>query len=75
MLAKITECFMFPIIVTYSFVSIIFELWMSHVIFDTFALVVNFIDDYWVLNHVTIGLFEVPNIFGVVLSEIVKPLL
>ncbi len=66
---------MFPIIVTYSFVSIIFELWMSHVIFDTFALVVNFIDDYWVLNHVTIGLFEVPNIFGVVLSEIVKPLL
>jgi len=48
---------------------------MSHVIFDTFALVLNFIDDYCVFHHVTIGLFEVPNIFGVALSEIVKPLL
>jgi hypothetical protein len=75
MLVKTMECFVLLIIVTYLFVNIIFDLWMSHVIFDTFALVVNFIDDYWVLHHVTIGLFKVPNTYGVTLLEIVKPLL
>jgi hypothetical protein len=68
MLTKTMECFVFPIIVIYSSMNIIFDLWISHIIFDTFALIVNFIDDYWVFHHVTIGLFEVPNISDVALS-------
>ncbi len=75
MLTKTMECFVLPKIVTYSSLSIIFYLWMSHVIFDTFALVVNFIDDYWVFHHVTISLFEGPNIYNIALLEIMKPLL
>jgi hypothetical protein len=75
MLAKTMECFVLLKIVTYSYLNIIFDWWMSHVIFDTFALVVNFIDDYWVLHHVTISLFEVPNTCNIDLSEIMKPLL
>jgi hypothetical protein len=55
--------------------SITFDLGMFRVGFDTFALVVNFIDDFWVLCHITIKLFEAPNNFGITLAKIVKPLL
>jgi hypothetical protein len=75
MLTKTMECFVLPKIVTYSSLSIIFDLWMSHVTFDTFTLVLNFINDYWVLHHVTISLFEMPNNYNIVLSKIMKPLL
>jgi hypothetical protein len=75
MLTKTMECFVLPKIVTYSSLHIIFDLWMSHVIFDTFTLVLNFINDYWVLHHVTISLFEVPNTYNIALSKIMKPLL
>ncbi len=37
-------------------------------------LVVNFSDDAWVLKHVNVGIFEVPNIANVILVEFVKPL-
>jgi hypothetical protein len=43
--------------------------------FDTFALVMNFIDDAWVLKHVIVGFFEAPNTVGATLAKIVKPLL
>ncbi len=54
--------------------SVTFDLWMSQSGFDIFALVVNFIDDAWVLKHVNVGIFEVPNIANVILVEFVKPL-
>jgi hypothetical protein len=75
MLAKTMECFVLPKIVTYSSLSIIFDLWMFHGIFDTFTLVLNFINEYWVFHHVTISLFEVPNTYNIALSKIMKPLL
>jgi hypothetical protein len=34
-----------------------FDLWMGQSGFDTFALVVNFIDDAWVLKHIIVGFF------------------
>jgi hypothetical protein len=52
--------------------SAIFDLWMSQSGFDTFALVVNFIDDAWVPKHVNVGLFEAPNIASATLVEIYK---
>jgi hypothetical protein len=75
MLTKTMECFVLPKIVTYSSLSIIFDLWMFHGIFDTFTLVLNFINEYWVFHHVTISLFEVPNTYNIALSKIMKPLL
>jgi hypothetical protein len=42
--------------------------------FDTFSLVVNFLDEGWVLRHVIVGLFETFNIVGGTLTKIVKPL-
>jgi hypothetical protein len=46
-----------------------FNLWMSKIEIDTFALVINFIDDDWVLCHVIIGMFETPNTFIVTLAK------
>jgi hypothetical protein len=34
---------------------------MSHVGHDTFAMVVNFLNDSWEPSHVTMGIFEVQN--------------
>jgi hypothetical protein len=42
--------------------SVTFDLWMNKTRFDTFVLVVNFIDDVWVPINATFGLFETPNI-------------
>ncbi len=39
-----------------------FDLWMSHNVVNTFALVINFLSDTWVLMHVNMGLFEVNEI-------------
>jgi hypothetical protein len=43
--------------------------------FDTFVVVVNFLNWEWVLCHVIIGLFEAPDTSGAALAELVKPLL
>jgi hypothetical protein len=42
---------------------------MSKIGFDTFAFVINFIDDDWVFSHVTIGRFEALNTFGTTLIK------
>ncbi len=38
-----------------------FELKMSRLSYDTFALVINFINQDWVPCHIIVGLFETPN--------------
>ncbi len=43
--------------------------------YDIFALVIKFINPSWVPCHITIGLFEAPNTFGVALAKQVKVLL
>jgi hypothetical protein len=40
--------------------------------FNTFAFVINFIDDDWVLYHVTICRFEALNTFGTTLIKQLK---
>ncbi len=75
MLSKIMEEYVFPSPTTCVTISITFDLWMSKISFDTFAMVINFIDSNWVPQHITIGLFKMPNNFGVIFSKIVKPLL
>jgi hypothetical protein len=48
---------------------------MSKISFDTFAMAINFVDNSRVPQHITINLFEMPNIFGVIFSKIGKPFL
>jgi hypothetical protein len=68
MFAKIMEQFMLQMFGTCSIVNITFDLWMLPSGFDTFALALNSINDFWIVFHVTIGLFEVANIIGVALA-------
>jgi hypothetical protein len=41
-----------------------FDLWMSRGGVDTFALVINCLNEFWMPQHVTIGLFEVHETIG-----------
>jgi hypothetical protein len=43
--------------------------------YDTFVLVINFINPNWVSCHITIRLFEAPNTFGAAFIKQVKVLL
>jgi hypothetical protein len=69
------EEYVLPTLVTYVIVSVTFDLWMSKTDFDTFAMVVNFVNNNSVPQHITIDLFETFNTFGTTLVEIMKPLL
>ncbi len=39
----------------------IFYLWMSHTSYDTFAMVVNFINSFWKPTHVIVDIFKEQN--------------
>jgi hypothetical protein len=67
--------YVFIAIVQCAIVTTTFDLWMLKLGYDTFALVINFINPSWVPCHITIGLFEAPNTFGVALAKQVKVLL
>ena len=75
MLEKTMDRYVLPLISSCQTASITFDLWMSRTGWDTFALVVNFIDDCRVHRHVTVGLFEAQDTSEFALAEIVKPLL
>jgi hypothetical protein len=42
-----------------------FDLWMSQIGFDTFVLVVNYINKKWKPCHIIVGFFEVHETMGV----------
>ncbi len=58
--------------VTYTFS---FDLWMSYVHFDTFAMVMNFINPSWDPTHMTIGIIEPDNIIDATMENKIKTLL
>jgi hypothetical protein len=62
---KATKIHVFPTLVWCVSSTISFDLWMSCASYDTFAMMVSFIDDAWHLNHITIGLLEVQNTLSV----------
>ncbi len=72
MLAKTMDRYIPPPLAQCNTTIVTFDLWMSWMSFDTFALVMNFLNLEWVPCHVTIGLFEALDISGVALAEIVK---
>ena len=58
MLPRTMQCFMFPALVVCATISIPSHLWTSRTWFDTFTMVVIFVDDEWHVQHVTMGLFK-----------------
>ncbi len=57
MLQKTMDTYVLPTLFSHFTTSATFDLWMGQSGFDTFALVVNFINDAWVLKHVVVGFF------------------
>jgi hypothetical protein len=53
----------------------LFDLWMSRVGYDTFVMVVSFINNFWELIDVTIRVFEVQNSTDGTMKNQVKILL
>jgi hypothetical protein len=52
-----------------------FDLWMSCVRHDIFAMVVSFLNDSWEPNHVTMGIFDIQNTACATMANQVKVLL
>jgi hypothetical protein len=69
MVEKMKEICVIPTLASYNTCTCSFDLSMSHVNFDTFAIVMNFINISWEPYYVTIGIFEVHNIRGVVMKN------
>jgi hypothetical protein len=62
------EMHVFPNVAECVTTIVMFNLWMSIIGIDTFALVINFIEDNWVPCHVVIVMFETPNTYKVALT-------
>jgi hypothetical protein len=65
MLAKVMKMHVLLAIAKCVITTSTFDLQMSKFGFDTFAFVINFIDDDWVPYHVIVGLFDTPDTFGI----------
>ncbi len=57
MLQKTMDTYVLPTLFSHVTARATFDLWMGQSGFDTFALVMNFIDDAWVPKHVIVGFF------------------
>jgi hypothetical protein len=64
-MGKIKEKYVLPSLASYITCTTSFNLLMFHGGHDTFAMVVNFINNLWEPAHVTMGIFEVHNTVGV----------
>jgi len=53
----------------------LFDLWMSRVGYDTFVMVVSFINSFWEPIHMTVRVFEVQNTTNGTMENQVKILL
>jgi len=59
MVSKTMEHHILPSLAKVIMVTTTFDLWMFHGLFDTFMLVVNYINKKWEPCHTTMGIFEV----------------
>jgi len=58
MVKKTMQLHVLPKLAKVTTLSTSFDLWMSRGNVDTFALVINYLNEAWMPQHVTIGLFE-----------------
>jgi hypothetical protein len=63
MLPKLKQCY---------YATISFDLWMSKGAHDVFALMINFLNEGWQPQHITIGLFEANEIIGAMARNLIE---
>jgi hypothetical protein len=69
MVEKTKEICVIPTLASYSICTCSFDLSMSRVNFDSFAIVVSFINISWKLYYDTIGNFEIHNVTCVTMTN------
>ncbi len=70
---KTNERYVWPLLVS-CITCTSFNLWIFHGEHDTFAMVVNFINNLWEFAHVPMGIFKVHNTTSVTMANQVKVL-
>jgi hypothetical protein len=65
---KTKQLYVLPSLVECHFITSSFDLWMSKVGHEVFALVINFLGVDWQPKHITLGLFKPTNINGQTLA-------
>jgi hypothetical protein len=75
MLTRMMERYVILIVAKHATTIASFDLWMSKSRCDTFAVVINFINDQWVPCHVIVAFFEPRNTSSVALTIQMKSLL
>ncbi len=65
---KTKEGYVLPLVASYMTCTS-FNLWMFHGGHDTFAMVVNFINNLWEPTHVIMGISKMHNIIGVTMAN------
>jgi hypothetical protein len=68
MLVKEMERYVLLAIAQCTIATTSFDPWMFKIGFNTFALVIKFINEDWVPYHVIVGLFEILNTYGTTLA-------
>jgi hypothetical protein len=58
---KTKQLYVLPTLVEGHFIIANFDMWMSKVGHDIFALIIKFLGDDWQPKHITLGLFEPTN--------------
>jgi len=75
MVTKTIQLHVLPRLVKTTTLLASFDLWMSRGGVDTFALVINCLNESWMPRHVTIGLFEVHETIGLSMAGQLRSLL
>ncbi len=68
MVNKTMESHVLPTLAETTTIITTFDLWMCHGGFDTFSLVVNYINRQWISSHVPVRIFEVHEIVRVAMA-------
>jgi hypothetical protein len=72
---KTMDKYVIPFLASWITYIVSFDLWIFCAGYDTFIVVVNFINDEWEFVHITMGILEVQNVVNVAMATQVKVLL
>jgi hypothetical protein len=66
---KTRDKYILPTLISYITCISSFDLWMSCIGYDTFAMIVSFVNSSWELSHVIVDVLEVQNMIGATMEN------
>ncbi len=68
-MTKTRDKYILPTLIFYITCISSFDLWMSCIGYDTFAMIISFVNSSWEPNHLIFGVFEVQNMIGATMEN------